>query len=241
MPRCCSDIRQDLLKAHYPFANSCMEGNILLPREGVWDNRFIHPSAPLGQCFLHIHIIYSTNGSSVARQTLCRKEIVNYIRGRNTRCPEVTLQEHFTQSRVRGRPSGGVRLETETWRKDEPPWARGEEEGGVTWAEETAWPRLAARESKGVFEGNLQECDAAGKGWKVKQGLEFERWVKARLWGFGARKGSGQFQSRASSFETCRPLLAIQEGEMASGWVDRFPVLAWETSFSRKVSKENNY
>lgn len=24
--------------------------------------------------------------------------------------------------------------------------------------------------------------------------------------GFGARKGSGQFQSRASSFETCRPL-----------------------------------
>ena len=42
------------------------------------------------------------------------EEIVNYIRGRNTRCLEVTLQEHFTQSRVRGRPLGGREVEIET-------------------------------------------------------------------------------------------------------------------------------
>ena len=61
----------------------------------------------------YIHYILN-NGAVYPRQTLWRKETVNYIRGRNTRRPEVTLQEHFTQSRAQGRPSGGCEVEIET-------------------------------------------------------------------------------------------------------------------------------
>lgn len=102
--------------AHYPFANSCMEGNILYHVKvfGIIDS-FIHLLT--GQC-LHIHIIYSTTGQCIQGRRQQEGKVVNtYIR-ENTRCPEVTLQRTlFTQSRVRGRPSGGCEVETET--KDE--------------------------------------------------------------------------------------------------------------------------
>ena len=43
-----------------------MEGNIVLPREGVWDNRVIHPSAHSVNVS-HIYTLYTQQWGSVSK------------------------------------------------------------------------------------------------------------------------------------------------------------------------------